>query len=98
MKDEEKKFELASQVETELRRREIQLLINIAEPDPAYQPLLLTDEASIFAAVGTDESAIKKRMCCYFGEGFELPLHLPLWRVVDRIRKLRPGWPEDEES
>ncbi len=88
---------LASQLETELRRREIQLLINIAEPDPEYQPLLLTDEASIFSAVGTDKSAIKKRMSCYFGEGLELPLHLPLWQLVDRVRQLRPGWPEDGE-
>jgi hypothetical protein len=94
MKDEEKRFELAPQVETELRKREIQLLINIAEPDPEYQPFLLTDEASIFSAVGTDKSVIRKRMSCYFGEDLELPLHLPLWRLVDRVRKLRPGWPE----
>jgi hypothetical protein len=97
MKDEGKKFELAPQVETELRRREIQLLINIAEPDPQYQPFLLTDEASIFSAVGTDESVIKNRMTFYFGENLELPLHLPLWRLVDRVRKLRPGWPEEGE-
>lgn len=95
MKDEEKTFELAPQVETELRRREIQILINIAEPDPEYQPFLLTDEASIFSAVGTDESVIRRRMTCYFDEDFELPLQLPLWRLVDRVRQLRPGWPED---
>jgi hypothetical protein len=29
--------------------------INIAEPDPEYQPFILTDEASLFDAVATGE-------------------------------------------
>lgn len=61
-KEEERKFELAPQVETDLRKRESQLLINIAEPDPEYQRFILTDDASIFDAVGTDETVIKQRM------------------------------------
>jgi hypothetical protein len=33
-----KKLQLADQTETDVRRREIQLIINIVEPDPEYQP------------------------------------------------------------
>jgi hypothetical protein len=43
----DKQIELARSIETEARKREVQLLINISEPDPQYQPLILTDEASI---------------------------------------------------
>ena len=40
MKRPEREVEVAASVETESRRREVQLLINVAEPDPAYQPFI----------------------------------------------------------
>ncbi len=97
MKREEKKLELAEQVETDARRREVQLLINIVEPDPQYQPFILTDEASLFAAVGTDEATMKRRLEFYFGEDCDLPLQFPIWKLVDVLKKRRPGWPETFE-
>jgi len=46
-------IEIAPNSETQRRAREIQLLLNVVEPDPEYQPFLLTDEASLFDAVAT---------------------------------------------
>ncbi len=57
-----REFELAEQVEPERWRRGMQLLINIAEPDPEYQPFLFTDEASLLDAVGADEGKIQRRL------------------------------------
>jgi hypothetical protein len=90
-----KKFELADQTETDARRREIQLLLNIVEPDPDYQPFILTDEASLFSAVGSDEETLRRRLNFYFGDGVDLQLHLPMWKLVDDIKRQRPDWPED---
>ena len=84
MKPAPKKFEIADQTETDARRREVQLLINVVEPDPRYQPFILTDEASVFAAVGSDEDTMRRRLKGYFGEDFDLSLHLPLWKLVVR--------------
>jgi hypothetical protein len=90
-----KHIEIAPQVEIGRRQREIQLLINIAEPDPEYQPGLLTDEASLLDAVGTDADHIQRRLDAYFGLPLGIPLGTPIWRYVDAVKLLRPGWPED---
>ncbi len=97
MKREGNKLELAKQVETDARRREAQLLINIVEPDPQYQPFILTDEASLFDVVGTDEATMRRRLSFYFGEDFNLSLRLPIWKLVDDVKKWQPGWPETFE-
>ena len=76
--------------------REVQLLLNVVEPDPEYQPFVLTDEASVFDAVGHDEDEIRRRLELYFGRPVALDLSVPLWRLVDEIRAWRPGWPEEE--
>jgi hypothetical protein len=95
MKRPEPKFEDASSAETDSRRREVRLLVNIAEPDPEYQPLIVTDEASLLDAVGTEPQEIARRFDAYFGTSLSLDLRSPIWRLVDTIRKLRPGWPDD---
>src|SRR5690349_14819379 len=97
MKLEPKKLELADQRETEARRHEIQILLNIVEPDPNYQPFILTDEASLFAAVGTDKETMQRRLKSYFGGSVDLQLHLPMWKLVDDIKRQRPKWPDDAD-
>lgn len=89
------KLELASATETLARGREVQLIINIAEPDPEYQPGVLTDDASLLDAVATAPVEIERRLDAYFRANLELDLDLPLWRLVDTIKRLRPGWPDD---
>ena len=91
----DKKIEMARSTETEARQREVQLLINIAEPDPEYQPFLLTDEASLLDAVGTQATEIRHRLNVYFGVDLGLDISQPIWRVVDQIKRLRPSWPEE---
>lgn len=83
---------LAPQVETNLRRREIDALIAIAEPDPEYQGPLVTDEASLLDAVGASPEEIQDRLDAHFGERLPIPLSTPLWRFVDAVKGLRPGW------
>ena len=92
-----KKFELAEQAETQAREREIQLLINLVEPDPQYQPFILTDEATLFDAVGADRDTIKRRLDSYFGPEFDFSLHMPLWKLVDAIKSRYRGWPDSFE-
>lgn len=94
MGESNKPLQIAPSSETDARKREVQLLINIAEPDPEYQPRLLTDEASLLDAVGTSPEEINRRLIAYFGSDLSLAIELPVWRVVDEIKRLRPGWPE----
>ncbi len=62
-----KRFEIAPDTEVQRRAREVQLLLNVIEPDPEYQPFVLTDEASVFDAVGHEEDEIRRRLELYFG-------------------------------
>ena len=89
-----KRIVLAPQVETERRRREIEVLIGIAEPDPEYQGALVTDEASLLDAVGATPEEIQERLDAHFGGRLPIPLTTPLWRFVDTLKALRPGWPD----
>ncbi len=88
---------LAPQVETNRRERQVGLLIRIVEPDPEYQEPLVTDEASLLDAVGASPEEIQARLDAHFGARLEIPLTLPLWRFVDALSELRPGW-EGESS
>lgn len=87
----------APSTETVARGREVQLLINIAEPDPEFQPFVLTDEASLLDAVPTSPIEISRRFDAYFRADLELDFALPLWRLVDTVKRLRPGWPDNLE-
>ena len=84
---------LADHTQTDAREREIQLIINIVEPDPEYQDPLVTDEATLLDAVGVDEATMTRRLKEHFGSDFDLSLRLPLWKLVDAIKTRRPGWP-----
>jgi hypothetical protein len=95
MKRPEGKIEAAPSTETESRKREVQLLINIAEPDPEYQPFIVTDGASLLDAVASEPADISRRLDAYFGASLGLDLRTPIWRLVDGIKRLRPGWPDD---
>ena len=89
--------ELEPSAQTVARGREVQLIINIAEPDPEFQPFVLTDDASLLDAVPTEAVDIVRRLDAYFKADLELDLTLPLWRLVDTIKRLRPGWPDHLE-
>jgi hypothetical protein len=80
--------------ETDRRKREVQLLINVIEPDPAYQPFVLTDLASVLDVTGVDEPQIRARLEFYLGEPFPVDLSMPVWQLVDEIKRIRSTWPE----
>jgi hypothetical protein len=84
-------------IETKARKREVQLIIDVAEPDPEYQAFILTDEASLLDAVATEPGEISRRLNTYFGADLGLDLGTPVWRLVDRIKQLRPGWPDEPD-
>jgi len=86
-------FELTPDNKTRLYRREIQLLINIQQPDPEYQPILITDESVVFDLVTEDEKTIRKRFELYFEQPFRYNLKQPMWKLVEDIQRQQPDWP-----
>ncbi len=78
---------------TRLYRREIQLLINIQQPDPEYQPILLTDNSIIFDIVTATIKVVRQRFTEYFEQPFTYNLNQPLWKLVEDIRLRQPDWP-----
>ena len=90
-----KKFEIADDTETKARARGVQTLLNIVEPDPEYQPLILTDEACLFGAVATDEDEMLRRLAVHFLGEFSFSLRQPVWKLVDETKSVYPDWPDD---
>jgi hypothetical protein len=88
-------IEITPRTETQRRNREIQILLNLIEPDPEYQPFLLTDEACIFDVSGADADTITSRLEFYFRRAIPVPLTTPLWQLVDALKASFPGWPDD---
>ena len=91
----EPELTIGETAETQRRAREVQLLVNIAQPDPKYRPLFLSDEATLYDAVGTDPVEIDRRFDAYFGERLAVSLAQPVYRLVDAIKAIRPDWPDD---
>ncbi|VAW77436.1 hypothetical protein MNBD_GAMMA12-1452 [hydrothermal vent metagenome] len=78
---------------THMYRREIQLLINVQQPDPEFQPILITDQSVIFDVVTSNETVIRKRFANYFEQPFHFNLLQPLWKLVEDIQRTQPDWP-----
>jgi hypothetical protein len=80
------------------RARELQLLVNIIAPDPRYQPYYLADEATLLDIRDQQAETVRQRLEGYFGS--PLRFHVawqPLWKLVDEIKELYPGWPDTWE-
>ena len=90
------KFRSADTTETEARAREVQLLINVIEPDPRWQPTFVSDLASLLDCLGNDEEDMRRRLSFYFGRDLVIDLRQPSWRVVDRLKSVFPSWPYNE--
>jgi hypothetical protein len=80
--------------ETKRRSREIQILVNVLEPDPQNQPYFLSDEATVFEVSAESEETIKHRLEFHFGEPLKISLQQPLWKLVDKVKENFPGWPD----
>ncbi len=95
MAERPRKFEIADNTETKARAREVQILLNIVQPDPEYQPFILTDEASLLDAISIEEDDMLKRLAAYFRGDFSFSLRQPIWKLVDEIRSVYRSWPDD---
>jgi hypothetical protein len=96
MSEERPHLRLAEATKTEARSREIQLLINIIEPDPRWQPSFVSDKASLLDCLGNDEDEMLRRLSFYFGRDPDIDLRQPAWAVVDRLKATFPTWPYHE--
>jgi len=90
----EETFSYDSDNEIARRSREVHIVINILEPDPRFQPILLGNDATVFDVSGEMEEDIKKKFELYFGAPFNISLNQPLWMLVERIKQAFPGWPK----
>ena len=88
-------LEIGEQTENDRCKREIQILVNIIQPDPQYQPLLLTGQATPFQIYELSERTIRERLEGYFRCPLPIPLASPLWQIVDALKARHPGWPDD---
>jgi hypothetical protein len=96
MSEEAPRLRPANDTETEARAREVQLLINVIEPDSRWQPIFVSDKASLRDCLGKDEDDMRRRLSFYFGRDPGVDLRLPAWVVVDRLKAVFPEWPYDE--
>jgi hypothetical protein len=95
MRDKTRKLEFAAGSEIQRRAREIQIIVNLLVPDAQMQPWFISDESGISEIGLLDPETIKLRLESYFGRPHNLSLDLPLWRLVDQIKEIYPGWPDD---
>jgi hypothetical protein len=95
----DKKLPVGFGQEGRKRAREIQLLVNIISPDPNYQPYYLADNATLFDVRDQEAQTVQQRLEGYFGSPlrFQTIARQPLWQLVDQIKELYPGWPNDWE-
>ena len=90
-----KKIENAESIETEKREREVQLIVNIVEPDPEYQPIFISDEATFLDITGQHEAETMSRLMFYFKGELPAPLKTPIWQFIDIVKMRYPGWPDE---
>ena len=75
--------------------RELQLLLNVVEPDPEFQPFYLAEDAC-FLAISSDEvSAIEARLRYYFNGDLPAPVTTPLLQFIQIVKQRYPGWPDE---
>ena len=87
-----------SENEIHRRSREINIIINLLQPDPCFQPIILGNDTTVFDVTHETEEDIKKKFELYFGASFNFPLNQPLWTLIDKIKQAFPGWPDDEQT
>ena len=90
-----KKFEPADTNETDKREREVQLLVNLIEPDPEYQPYFISDLASLYDITAQMPEEMEAKIRFYFKGDLPASLTTPIWQFVDLVKQRYPGWPDE---
>lgn len=89
------KIEAAESGAVDSREREVQLIMNIVEPDPEYQAIFISDNACFYDITGQDAKEIEAKLKFYFKGELPAPLSTPIWKFIDIVKQRYPGWPEE---
>ncbi len=81
--------------EIDKRKRELQIILNIVEPDPEYQPFFISDEACFYDISGKHEKEIEENLRYYFKGDLPAPLKTPIWQFIEIVKQRYNGWPDD---
>lgn len=93
-----KNIEFVESEEIDKREREVQLIINIVEPDPEYQPSFISDEACFYDITGKDEKEIEESLRFYFKGDLPASLSTPVWQFIEQVKLRYPSWPDEWPS
>jgi hypothetical protein len=74
--------------------RKITTLVNILEPDPAFQSVIFSNELSIAGVLGKSEEELNRRLEAHFGGDLMLSTAQPLYKLLEQIKKVLPDWPD----
>lgn len=94
----EPKFELESDDKLEQFSRELKIIINIIEPDPEYQPYILTNKAKLFDISAHSQEIIAHRLNSYFGQDLEIDFSSYLWEFIIKLKSSFKEWPDKDIS
>lgn len=86
---------LADTNDVDARAREVQLVMNVIEPDPEFQPMFLSDESHILQCCRVEEDMIATRLRSFFGPSIELKLDGTVVEFIDSIKRQIPDWPDN---
>ena len=73
-------------------QREIQMLFNIVQPDPKYQPSTKRISESLTECFNLEEKILQKRLMQYFGDSFDIPINQSLPDLVEQINVKYKDW------
>lgn len=86
-------WRLVADTETTRRAAAIKALVALLEPDPHSRPWFLSDEATAFEVLLETEEEIRTRLVAALGpKAAGARLNQPLWKLVDELSVLVPGW------
>ena len=83
------------QTQVNERKRELQLILNIIQPDPEGQPLVISDSTCFNNVTWQSINEIEERLRFYFKGDLPAPLTTPIWQFIDKVKLQYPGWPDN---
>jgi hypothetical protein len=87
-------LKFGEQTELDRREREVQLILNVIEPDPHYQPLFISDQSLVCECSRNEEALVAERLRTHFGNNIEFDLNATIVEMVDSIKRQIRGWPD----
>lgn len=87
--------ENGDQIQVNERKRELQLILNIIQPDPESQPLVVYDATCFNNVTWQNIEEIEERLRFYFKGDLPSSLAIPIWQFIDEVKLQYPGWPDN---